>query len=214
MKKTTMTLFLATAILMSGCFKTIVAKQSTLEMNAIDKNSVGNACKEINSQGDIFKLLKEIKNDTNEVIKILEDGDLPSKEARVTEIASKVDQKTKLVLTLSKAEWVSNQWTYEVKWNVDEEYFDDLLGAHIKNGFDLKKAVIQDVYFMGEKRADLIKKMKLVKDGNTFFVTYKNKASSLELCQLHKTLMVIVKVDYRNITNRNERFFNLMIDVL
>jgi hypothetical protein len=40
-------------------------------------------------------------------------------------------------------------------------------------------------------------------------INYKNSASSLELCQLHQTMMIIVEVEYRNKLMKNKSVFNL-----
>lgn len=197
---------------LSGCYKTVNEKQFSLKLSEGEKNALMADCKEINSSGNIMTLLSEIKSLTDEAVLILEGEDLIKKEERIRNLAEAIDKKTKQVLTLSKSEWSSMRWGYEVKWVLDRQDFDDLLGAHFKKGFAITKAKVQGVSFLGEKRDDLIGEVLMSKKADKIVVSYKNTGSSLELCQLNRTMMIFMKLNYRNITNNNERYFNLKIN--
>lgn len=210
--KTLLKLFALTfCLLFGGCYKTVTEGQFLLKVNNVEKETVLNECREINAEGDIMKLLAEIKEDTNEVIGILEGDDLEGSRSRIESLADGIDAKTKKVISLSRVSWVNSKWNYEVKWILDREDFKDLWGTHVKYGFELKEAKLQDVYLMGEKRSDLLSHISLNKKGNAVEITLKNHGSSLEICQLNKTLMILAKANFRNIKNNNIRYFNLIL---
>lgn len=211
MRPTTCLLVLIFSLALGGCYKTVTEKQLTLKMNKEEKEILQKECTEINSQGDIMKLLAEIKRDTNEVIGILEGDNLEAEESRIEILADRIDQKTKLVLSLSRDSWVKERWDFEVKWLLDREDFKDLWGSHLKNGFQITRAKLQDAYLMGEKRSDLLDHVRLTRRGSRVEIFYQNRGSSLEICQLQKTLMIMAEVNYRNITNKNVRYFNLIV---
>lgn len=211
MKTSLKLLTLAFCLSLGGCYKTVTEGQFVLKINDAEKETLLNDCRQINAEGDIMKLLAEIKADTNEVIGILEGDDIEGARAQVETLADGIDIKTKKVISLSRGNWVDSRWDYEAKWMLNREDFKDLWGTHIKNGFQLNRAKLQDVYFMGEKRSDLLGNVNLVKKGNTVEVTFKNRGSSLEICQLNKTLMIMAETNYRNIKNRNVRYFNLIL---
>ena len=211
MRPITCFLVLIFSLALGGCYKTVTEKQLTLKMNQGEKEILQKECAEINSQGDIMKLLAEIKSDTNEVISILEGDNLESEESRIELLADRIDQKTKLVLSLSRDSWVKERWDFEVKWLLDREDFKDLWGSHLKNGFQITRAKLQDAYLMGEKRSDLLDHVRLTRKGSRVEIFYQNRGSSLEICQLQKTLMIMAEVNYRNITNKNVRYFNLIV---
>lgn len=197
---------------LSGCYKTKVETQAKLIMNEDEQEHLFNECKVINKSGDILNLLSEIKHETDDVFKLLEGDDILSSQNKVKELASSIDKKSKAVIFLSNTDWVSSIWNYEKVWEINNDDFNDTIGAHVKNGFTITNSIIQKVYFMGEERSDLLDKIIMKREGNNIQISYKNIGSSLELCQLQKTLMILVEVSYRNITNRNHRFFNLTLN--
>lgn len=198
-------------LLFGGCFKTVREGQFLLRVNDVEKETILNECREINAEGDIMKLLAEIKEETDEVIAILESDNLKDARLRIETLADDIDVKTKKVISLSRENWIQSKWDYEAKWILNHEDFKDLWGTHIKRGFELKDVKLQDIYLMGEKRSDLLSNIVLVKKGNMVEITFKNYGSSLEICQLNKTLMILTKANYRNIKNKNIRYFNLIL---
>jgi hypothetical protein len=205
-------LLLCLFVTMMSCHKVVKEKQLTFNLNEAEKKALDLECAEINSTGDIFKLLAEIKSETKEALKIIEGENLSREEERVTRIAESINRKAEMVLNLSKPEWTHERWSYEASWVLNREDFNDLLGTHVKKGFEITNVQMQDIYFLGEKKNELLTNITIDKKYNKVTINYKNTGSSLELCQLHKTLMIFMKVDYRNIVNDNKRFFNLTLD--
>lgn len=214
MTLSTKCLLLLLMLSLTSCYKTITEKQIAFAMDETEKDKLFTVCNEINAQGDIQRLLFEIKKKTREAIVLLGDGeDIPKKSDRIEEIALSVDEMTKKVISLSRTEWVSDQWNYEVSWSIDKNDFDDLLGTRFSRGFEISDTKLHDIIYMGEKRNDLAPNISWTQNGNVIELKYKNSGTSLELCQLHKTLMILIEVKYRHIKNKNVRFFNLTLNL-
>ena len=205
-------LLLAMSLSMAGCYKTKSVKQIRFNMDAQDKEILMGQCEEMKSFGDINELLKEIKKDTKTLLSLLEDEDMLKNKSGISKLAERIDMNSKGVIALSKNEWIESRWDFEAEWVIDKEDFNDVVGTHIKKAFLIKDASLQKIYFHGEERIDLLNNITVTQKYNNVNIRYKNRGNSLELCQLHKTMMVLVNVKYRNITNINNRYFNLSLN--
>jgi hypothetical protein len=167
-------------------------------------------CEEINSHGDILLLLQEIKRDSKEVLQILE---VPGKGARaeLSELAARISENSRRISHLSKSEWTTERWQQEVVWRIDEEDFSKSIGTYFDNGFSILNASIESLYLMGLPRDDLNSKFSIEHEGNVVLVKYKSLGSSLELCQLQKTLIVILDVYTRSVKARKHQYFSLNV---
>lgn len=212
MKKIIKLLLVLTSVSLAGCYKTKTEKQVQFKMEPEDKKTLMQQCEEMKSYGNIMQLLAEIKADKDEVLKLLEAEDMREHSEKISGLASDIHEKSEAIIALSKGEWVDPKWEFEVNWVIDNDDFKDVLGSHLKKTFEIKDTLIQKIFFNGQLRSDLMKNISLVEARNKVIVNYRNRGSSLELCQLHKTLMVLVNVKYRNITNRNNRYFNLTLN--
>jgi hypothetical protein len=211
----------------TACRNTINQVQDSLSMDSMKRSELISQCNEIDSEGNIFELLKEIKGETDDALSILSTENLIVKRPDIEEIASSINDKSNAVISLSKNEWVTRKWDTEISWSLKRFNFDDILVNNIKDRFEIISAKLVDVYYLGEKRNDLIDYITIsvthddfqIKDksGQTIIkpenymvnINYKNTASSLELCQLHQTMMIIVEVEYRNKLMKNKSVFNL-----
>lgn len=180
-------------------------------MNPEELKTLNAQCQEIKTEGDIYELLRSIKMETNRAFALLDEENPQEHADEVATIAESINQKTKRVLNLSKTEWTNSNWNHLVSWRINSEDFKDLIGTKFNKGFSILNAEIESVSIHGKKRNDLISKINLHKKYNLIDVNYENKSSSLDICQLEKTLVVTLRVDYRNIKNQSTRYFNLTV---
>ncbi len=211
MKKVMNALLILGTLSFAGCYKTKSESQLVFKLDPKEKETLTKQCREMNSYGDIMQLLAEINAETKEVLRLLEAEDMRQNEARITELADSIDKKSYAVISLSREEWIERKWNFEAKWVINKQDFKDVLGTHI-NQFEITGVDLQKIFFHGEEREDLRDNVKVVEGDNEIRISYKNKGSSLELCQLNKTMMILLDVNYRNVVNRNHRYFNLNLD--
>jgi hypothetical protein len=211
MKKLLNVLLVMCCFTLTSCYKTKVVSQMDFDMDENEKETLMQQCDEMSSYGDVMQILHEIKSETNEVLQLLSTEDMRMNEKRVSALVDSINKKSYLVIALSRSEWVDQRWNFEAKWSIDKNDFKDVLGVHVGQ-FKITKAQLQKVFFHGEQREDLLQNVSITEGDNQIVINYKNRGSSLELCQLHKTLMILVDVNYKNITNKNHRYFNLTLD--
>jgi hypothetical protein len=142
-------------------------------------------------------------------------------------LVNEVSEKSKSVILLSKADWVSDKWDYGISWVLRRDSFHDQLLKKIGSNFEIVSTKLIDVYYNGEKRNDLAEHITTTVETGTVDrlesngiitpvtqtysvnVDYKSRGSSLELCQLQRTMMIILEVEYKNKAMIDKRYFNL-----
>lgn len=193
-----------------GCLKPKSERNLSFNMDPSELSELKAHCEEINAHGDILQLLQEIKSDTKEALRILE---MPGKGARIelSSLAASISEKSQRISHLSKEEWTTERWKHEVVWRIDEEDFTRSVGTFFENGLSILEAKIDSTYLMGQKRDDLISKFSIEKEGNLVLIKYRSLASSLELCQLQKTLLVVLDIYVRRVKAKRHHFFSLYV---
>lgn len=197
---------------LSSCISNKAEWSSRFGQDTSENAQIKTTCQEIEKTGDIFSLLEEIKFLTNDILQIIDSDHPENQYNEVARLSAEVHSRTKKVLQLSQSEWTHAKWNYQVSWLINRFDFKKSLGTHLPNGFELIGADIQDLYFQGEKRADLKEKLKISLVEQEFIVEYENIGSSLELCQLYKTMMIVIAINYRNLNGYKTRYFNLYLN--
>ncbi|HEX7674564.1 MAG TPA: hypothetical protein VF412_10345 [Bdellovibrio sp.] len=195
---------------LTGCLKTKSSSQSSIDMTADDKKTLVQDCIDMKAQGNIFELLARIKKDTDRILGILSDEKLNTKEDEIRALADRISENAKKVESLSSEAWTTARFNQDIKWDIDAYDFKDLIGPHM-GGFKIRDYEISGVYLMGAKRDDLLGNLTMTSDEEGIHISYKNKASSLEVCELQKTLMIVVEVRYQNVLLKGTRYFDLIV---
>ncbi len=181
-------LMLVFFLLVSGCVR---PKANTPKIQEIEE------CKEIDETGDMRKLLSDIRKDVDEVLRLLEQPSVKTNE-QVHILAQEVAHKSTKVQFLSKPEWTTPKWDHEIQWD-------------LTLNSNLTSAKVVEVYFMGTKRTDLISHFELDIRQNNVSVSYRNQASSLEICQLEESYVVILEVKSRGRIKTKRSLFSLYV---
>lgn len=169
------------------------------------EDEVLNECTLINQTGNIFMLLAKIKNDTRSVLHLLEQRPYSGIEDTIHGYAEEIKSNSDLVIKLSKAEWSRPEVRHSIKWVLNEKDF-----SRNQYVFDPE---IKSVYFQGQERPDLIKRIKIDQNGNNFVIEYLNAGTLLEYCQLNETLMFVLEVKTGGFMKPKKKFFNLHVNL-
>lgn len=198
-------------MILSGCLQTKSEYNSQLIMDTDQQAILKSHCDSMNQTGDMIQLLTQIKKDTNYVLDLLQKSDPRKYQKKITTLADRVSENSQKVIHLSKPEWTTNQWNHQVQWKINDEDFDDILGVNL-GSFQILDYRLERVYFQGQLRDDLKEKITLHEGSDQIDISYQNMGSSLEVCQLEKTMMIVMKVKYRSLLITDDRFFNLHIN--
>lgn len=202
-------LFLGILILnTSACLKTKTEQQSTYSLAAGENLELSQKCEEMYSKGDLMLLLETIKKNTDRIFYLLGQKNIIRNEPEISALADKVSFDTSKVKEISKPEWTNNKFERHISWRIDQSDFDVL---NIQTGVRFSKVNLIGVYLTGNKRSDLEKNISFSKYKNRIEINYSSKASALELCQLEKTLMVVIEVSNKNMLRNVVRYFNLIV---
>lgn len=193
-----------------GCVQPKSERNITFNMPQEDLEVLKKHCEEINSHGDILALLREIKNDTQKVLRIMENPDYESR-SELTLLAEQISERSQKVSLLSRAEWTTERWEHEIAWRIDEEDFKKSIGTFFRNGFAILDAKVDSIYLMGQLNKKILTHMSIEHQENLVVIKYKGIGSSLELCQLQKTLLVILDIHARSLNQHKHHFFNLHV---
>lgn len=166
---------------------------------------IAQECKQINNTGDIYDLLSDIRQDTGKIISIINEGS-NNQESKIQMLADEIKRNSALVTELSKTEWTTPNVRHEVTWSVSKENF-----GKTSSNFYIKSSQVHKVFFLGEEREDLKKRIDVTPQGDKLFIKYMNSATMLEFCQLNETLMVVLEVKYIGLRYINTKYFNLYV---
>lgn len=196
-------LLLISLVFLFGCIKNKPERNISFDMSQSEYEDLKKECAEISSNGDILVLLNEIKKDTRKIFKLLGVPNPTESKEEITILADGIADKSQKVITLSKHEWTMDRWKHEIKWRIDEGDF--------KKRSQILDQKVDSIYFMGEQRDDLKDKIFILKNGNNLMISLKKPGSALEICQLQKTLNIIVEVKLKSIKSIKKRYFNLNV---
>lgn len=170
-----------------------------------NEDEVMKECGQINQTGNIFQLLADINSDTRSVLYLLEQKSFSGIEDSVHELALRIKENSILVKQLSKTEWSKPDVRHSIKWTLSEKDFS-------RNQYVFYPE-IKNVYFQGQERPDLIKRVTIDQNGNNFVIEYMNAGTLLEYCQLNETLMLVLEVKTGSFKNPKKKLFNLFVNL-
>lgn len=202
-------LIICLCFLSYGCVQPKTESNVTFLMDPTEYNILQSHCEEINSQGDILSLLQEIKLDVQKVLRLLKS---PGKSTRsqLSYLAEQIEVKSFKIQTLSKVEWSTEKWNHEIIWKIDEKDFGKW-ADRLRESFIFGEAQIESIYFMGLKRDDLKGKMTFEYSDSGVLVKFKSLGSALELCQLQKTLIIVLDIHVENSNFKKHQLFSLNV---
>jgi hypothetical protein len=192
-----------------GCVQPKTERNVMFHMGPEEYSILQGHCEEMNLQGDILSLLQGIKLDVQEVLLLLKS---PGKSTRIqlSNLAEQIEIKSFKIQSLSKVEWTTEKWNHEIVWKIDKEDF-EMWAERFRGNFIVREAQIESIYFMGLKRDDLIEKVTIEYGDTGVLVKFKSLGSSLELCQLQKTLIIVSDIHFENARFKRHQLFSLNV---
>lgn len=197
-------------VLITGCLHTKSEQQEVYKLTTEDEKIVSDICFQVTQTGDLWALITRIKAHSREVLSLLSSKNVKSEEKRIAFLADEISSDTKKVQSLSRVEWNTPLYPREIVWKIDETDFPDLIAVRLKK-FNITSVTIKELYVHGERRDDFMNQVKINEASGAYEVRYSNVATGLELCELDKTLVLVVEVQFRNLLIQDSRIFSLYI---
>lgn len=186
-----------------GCVQNI--PNSYLQLGGSERGElIDQECKEISLYGNILDHLKIISQSTDEILSLLHTKNPLIYQNRITELADTVKLKAALAHELSRPEWTNAKWFTRLGWS----FFPD----PIPGKWAIKNIQVETIYLIGDKRDDLSSKIEFWERNGWIYVNLERQVSSLEICQLQKTMMVVFKVKLAFGKKERSYFYNLYIN--
>ena len=195
-------LILTLILFFTSCVKNINVKESITEVKP-------GQCEDINNTGDMLNLLNDLESQTKEILLLAEKENVWEYEQRIEEIFTSIKSTVDLLNTLADPRWTDTKFKYDYKWNIYRQSFRPNLGTYFPRGFSIQDFEVEEIVLNGVKRPDLIKKIEMQRIADSVEVKFGHQGSLLELCQLHSTLNIVIKVTFRTIRTIKYRWFNL-----
>ncbi|PJB53060.1 MAG: hypothetical protein CO099_09190 [Bdellovibrio sp. CG_4_9_14_3_um_filter_39_7] len=193
-----------------SCVKNIDKSAMSINTNDEERVELLQHCEELESKGDILGQLNDIKQLMGDLFDLLEDLKADDDFTEAIKISKRINLLITEVQSKLEPQFTTARWNYEVQWKIDRTDFNDLLGAQFQRGFKITKFIPKSATFLGRENDEMLGKLKIRQDGNRLFFTFESIGSSLELCQLNRTRMMVIEVHYKNLVNHNFRRFNLI----
>lgn len=196
---------------LSACLKAKTETHSSYNLSAKDKAELRNECTEMFKNGDINSLLNTIKMNRNQIMRLLELENFIDYEKEISRLADSISEACDKVKALGKPEWNFSKFDRKISWTVDQKDFKNVFKINTES-FSFDDVKVLGISLSGQKRTDLEKNISMLNRGDYLQISYTNKASALELCQLEKTLMIVLEVKHDGFIKTYTRYFNLIIN--
>jgi hypothetical protein len=195
-------------IMTSGCIKSV--KQDHVSYHPQDLQAIQLDCEQIEKEPSIFQLLKEMKENNEEIFSLLELADPRMEEGRIEELAHGIKLIGEAISRQIKTSWSVSKWKQEIEWRIQKR---DLatINPKLPTGFEILDIQVDSVYFMGELRNDLKSQILATIENGEVVVKFQGVASSLEVCSLQKTMGIILAVRFRNLWTIKMQYLNLNV---
>lgn len=196
---------------LASCVKNVDKYSHRLILNKDDQTILNKQCHEIEQIGDLSEYLRFIKQETNKMFQLIDemDDEIDNTE-KIIVISEKISEAVEKARALIGEDYTAPRWNYEVKWQINQKDFKKFIGNYLPNGLEVTKIKPISASLFGERNDELLKGLRYKFAKKNVDFSYKNKGSSLEICQLQKTRMLLVEVHYRHTIGNNKRFFNLI----
>lgn len=198
------------SFILCSCIKNVDKSALSIHTNDQESRDLKQHCDELESKGDVINQIQDINHLTEDLLSLLEEAKVDDDFSEILKVSDRISKLIEIIISQLDQRYITPRWNYDISWKIDRTDFNDLLGAQFKKGFKIVDAKLKSASFYGHQRDDLLKDLKMRQDGNRLYFNYIGLGSSLELCQLNRTRMFLVEVDYKNIVNRNLRRFNLI----
>jgi hypothetical protein len=191
-------LLLAVMILLSSCMKTMEFSHVQFDHSIAEMEALKADCKEISNEGSLLHLLSSLKDSHDEILNLVGRPNPIQEEYRVRELANSIKETGERITSLVKPDWTTTMWAQTIAWNLDQKEF--------------KNVKVHSVYSMGQEVKMYHDEILLHKDGGKIIITLNHVGSSLEICQLQKTFLIMLEVQVKNIHWVKKKFLGLTIN--
>ncbi len=204
------TIIILLCLLFTGCIRNIDKQAYELTLTQADEDALWKSCREIDQIGNLSEYMRLIKLETDLMLELIDNLEIHDSAAEVIELNDSIAENINEARKLIDVSYTTPQWQYQVKWRVDRKDFKGLIGNYLPKGFKIQSIRPVTARLFGEEADHLLSGLKYAQKGKSIEFTYAGLGSSLEICQLQKTRMIVVEVSYRNVVNHNKRIFNLI----
>jgi predicted Fe-S protein YdhL (DUF1289 family) len=205
-------LILILLISFTGCIRRKSEVSRTFKLSEDQKVELLNDCQEMEQDGDMLEVIKEIKRDTLRIFNLLEKENPEEHTQMVTLLTDRLTENAKRAISLSRTEWTDSKWEYETVWSLGERDFKTILGRFYKDDLKILRQKIHSIYLMGQERGDLKPSVSILNQRDSLEIKYSGTASSLEACQLQRAFGIFLEVRFSDSKFIHTRYFNLIID--
>jgi hypothetical protein len=203
-------IFITTTMLSAvSCMRPI--KQDQIQFSGHDLESINSECELIKNEGSILDLIKVIKMNHKKVMTLLERNDPSLEIDKIKELALSSKESGEKIRSLIRSDWSKGKWNQEISWSIHKSDFSPTTGAHIPQGFKMLDAEIDSIYFMGEEREDLRGQISFELVNGVVRVKFSTLASSLDVCELQRSLVIVTAIKFRSLNSIYKQWFNLNV---
>lgn len=169
------------------------------------------SCKSLTKDYDVADQIKEIKRNFGQIMSYLRSEDPTSFEDEITGLATEIKESSRHIAQMVAPEWSTPRWKYHYSWKLTKRDFRPNVGSYFPRGVKITHVEVVGVYLFGDKRDDLKEHIQIMQKKRSFEVNLHHLASSLDLCQLNRTLIITVKARFKSLKMNKTKHFNLYV---
>ena len=194
------------SFMLLGCLQEKEGERIAMEPSA--EIQLKNDCQSMNEISDIKELLSQIHLKSDLAIKLSSVPDPRQHLKEIDILGEEIHKYALQVESLLKPEWTDSKWQYQARWSITNH---DLSTAHIGKLLKVKNIKIQNVVLEGVARPDLMKAVRVKTNPNLIEIGILKTANSLEICQMQKTFVIVLSVQYRVLLKDFTKYFKLTL---
>lgn len=205
-KRLTVLSVILSSIMLQGCLQEKEGERIAMEPDA--EIQLRMDCQRMNEISDIKELLNQIHLKSNLALKLSSEPDPTQHLKEIDILGAEIHKYALQVESLLKPDWTDSKWQYQARWSITNH---DLATAHIGKLLKVKNIKIQNVVLEGVARPDLMNAVRVKANSNIIEIGILKTANSLEICQMQKTFVIVLSVQYRVLLKDFTKYFKLTL---
>jgi Zn-dependent M32 family carboxypeptidase len=160
----------------------------TVYKNQQQQAELSDSCEALQQLGSVKSLLQKIKSDMSRIHKMMDEPDLQSIEKDVRRLAKRVHENSVTLIQIIDSDFSKVTLTQKIRWSVKAE----------KSHWQIHRAWVEKAYNWSGPAPEILQSLEINSGDHSVEVTLERPASLVEVCQLQKTLVLFLNLEFKS----------------
>ncbi|MCB0350417.1 MAG: hypothetical protein KDD38_04485, partial [Bdellovibrionales bacterium] len=185
---------LAICTFISGCYPKINGTSRVINLTEKTPANIEQLqieCQSLEQVGDVHDLIKKIDSDIEAVHNLINNYEIPEVKEEIIDIARRIQMSVDELTAIIDSDYSQNSYLQNVEWEIIPR---NVLIATNDRKWKFLAAGVEQAYTWSGEITNAHEMMNFKIEDNVLKVNFARPASLIELCQLQKTLVLVIGV--------------------